>query len=318
MRIDLLAPTRASIEETAAFVQRAEAAGAAGVGVPDHLEYGRDGFVALALAARAAPRVDLYPAVANVLTRHVFQLAALARTMQEVAGARFKLVIGAGGSTAEHTGQPPASRKRLREAVAAIRALLAGEAVAFGTSAAERIEDALPPGPPVLLAASGSKAVRLAGEIGDGALLFTGVSAPTRALAAERIAAGRAESGRAGQPFEITYVVPFSVGESAAEARERVRGAAFNWLRLGRFDAGLERVGVARGAPESARALPDDLLAAICEHFFVTGTAADCAARLEALASEGVARALLMPIGGTDATEAALGAARRVSALEQN
>ena len=314
MRIDLLAPTRASIEETVAFVRRAEGAGAAGVGVPDHLEYGRDGFVALALAARAAPSIDLYPAVANVLTRHVFQLAVLARTMQEAAGERFKLVIGAGGSTAERTGQPPASRRRLREAVATIRALLAGEAVAFGASAEERIEDALPPGPPVLLAASGPKAVRLAGETGDGALLFTGVSAPTRALAAELLAAGRAEGGRAQQPFETTYVVPFCVGESASAARECARGAAFNWLRLGRFDAGLERAGVSRGAPKSAGALSDDLLAAICEHFFITGTAAECAARLEALSDAGAERVLLMPIGGADVTEAVLEVAGRVSA----
>ncbi|MDE2765105.1 MAG: LLM class flavin-dependent oxidoreductase [Chloroflexota bacterium] len=314
MRIDLLAPLRASIEETVAFVRRAEAAGAAGVGVPDHLDYGRDGFVALALAARAAPRIDLYPAVASVLTRHVFQLAALARTMQEIAGARFKLVIGAGGSTAEQTGQPPASRMRMREVAVSIRALLAGESAEFGTSAQQRIEDVLPPGPPVLLAASGPKAVRLAGEVGDGALLFTGVSAPTRALAAELVAAGRAESGRAGQPFETTYVVPFSVGGSAAEARERVRGAAFNWLRLGRFNAGLTRAGVSWRLPESARALPDGLLAAICEHFFVTGTAADCAVRLEALSDVGAERALLMPIGGADATEAALDAAGRLSA----
>lgn len=314
MRIDLLAPTRASVEETAAFVRCAEDAGAAGVGVPDHLEYGRDGFVALALAARAAPDIDLYPAVANVLTRHVFQLATLARTMQEVAGARFKLVIGAGGSTAERTGQPPASRRRLREAVATIRALLAGEAVAFGTSAEERIEDALPPGPPVLLAASGPKAVRLAGEVGDGALLFTGVSAPTRALAAELAAAGRAEGGRAGQPFETTYVVPICVGESAAAARERVRGAAFNWLRLGRFDAGLERAGVRRESAESAGALSGDLLAAICEHYFITGTAAECEARLKALSDAGAERTLLMPIGGADVAEAVLGIVRRMSA----
>ncbi|MCE2469832.1 MAG: LLM class flavin-dependent oxidoreductase [Dehalococcoidia bacterium] len=314
MRIDLLAPTRASIEETVAFVRRAESVGAAGVGVPDHLEYGRDGFVALALAARAAPSIDLYPAVANVLTRHVFQLAVLARTMQEAAGERFKLVIGAGGSTAERTGQPPASRRRLREAVATIRALLAGEAVAFGTSAEELIEDALPPGPPVLLAVSGPKAVRLAGEIGDGALLFTGVSTPTRALAAELVAAGRAEGGRVGQPFETTYVVPVCVGESASEARERARGAAFNWLRLGRFDAGLERAGISWRVPESARALSNGLLAAICEHFFITGMAAECAARLEALSDAGAERVLLMPVGGADVTEAVLGVMGRVSA----
>ncbi|MCH8963141.1 MAG: LLM class flavin-dependent oxidoreductase, partial [Bacteroidetes bacterium] len=58
-----------------------------------------------------------------------------------------------------------------RQVVSTIKALLRGETVAFGSSLSERIEDPDAPGPPVLIAASGPKAIRLAGEIGDGDLV---------------------------------------------------------------------------------------------------------------------------------------------------
>ena len=302
MRIDVLAPTAVSIAETVEFARRAEAAGAHGVGFPDHLEHGRDGFVALALAAKATSTLDLYPAVANVLTRHPFQIAALARSMQEIAGPRFKLVVGAGGSTAERTGQPPASRSRLRETIATLKALLRGDAATFGVGDPQRIDDPAPPGPPVHLVASGPKAIRLAGEVADGALLFVGISRPIRdagtALLAEGLAARETE-----RSFETTFNTLISVDDDPSVARERTRNAAFNWLRLKRFDLGLERIGAAYATPRSSSALSGDLLSAICDHFFITGTPSDCAAKLTALAKEGVGRVLLMPAGGAQGAE---------------
>lgn len=303
MFVDILAPTGASIGETIDFARRAEEAGASGVGMPDHLEYGRDGFLALALAAGVTSSIDLYPAVTNILTRHPFQLAVLARSMQEIAGDRFKLVIGAGGTTAEHTGQPPASRQHLREAVTCIRALLNGDAVPFGSSPSERIEDPAPPGPPIVLAASGPRAIRLAGEIADGALLFMGISGPVRGLGAELLAAGQALREAPARPFEVTFNTLVSVDDDLTAARDRTRRAAFNWLRLKRFDIGLDRIGVRLDIPEAASDLSDDLLATVCEHFFIVGNAADCASKLEALASDGVERVMLMPAGGPAGAE---------------
>ena len=303
--VDILAPTAVSIRETVDFARRAEAAGTSGLGIPDHLEHGRDGFLALALAAEVTSAIELYPAVTNILTRHPFQLAVLARSMQETAGHRFKLVIGAGGSTAEHTGQPPASRQHLREAIASIKALLRGDAVAFGASPSELIEDTDPPGPRVMLAASGPKAIRLAGEIADGALLFMGIAGSIRTLGAELIAAGQASSEHPARPFEVTFNTLISVDDDLMAARERTRRAAYNWLRLKRFDAGLDRIGVRVDLPETAADLSDDLLAAVCEHFFIVGNSANCAAKLAALARDGVERVLLMPAGGPSGAERA-------------
>ena len=310
MRIDVLAPTAASIAETVEFARRAEASGAHGVGFPDHLEHGRDGFVALALAAKATSSLELYPAVTNVLTRHPFQIAALARSMQEVAGPRFKLVVGAGGSTAERTGQPPASRSRLRETVATLKALLRGDSVAFGVGGPQRIDDPAPPGPPVHLAASGPMAIRLAGEVADGALLFMGISRPIRGAGTALLAQGLAVRG-AERSFETTFNTLVSVDDEVSVARERTRNAAFNWLRLGRFDIGLGCIGTTYDTPGSPSALSDDLLSTICDHFFITGTPSDCAAKLAALANEGVGRVLLMPTSG------AQGAERTFSLVEQ-
>ncbi len=305
MRIDVLAPTGVSIAETVDFASRAESIGVAGVGVPDHLEHGRDGFLALALAAQATSRVELYPGVANVLTRHPFQLAVLGRSLQEIAPSRSKLVLGAGASTAEHTGQAPASRERLREVVAAIKELLRGEAVAFGTSLDERIEDPEPPGPPVLLAASGPKAARLAGEVADGALLFMGISKPIRELGAGLIADGMTAAGRRDPAFEVTFNTLMSVDDDPIAARERTRRAAHNWLRLKRFDAGLAEIGLRVEVPERASDLPEEVLEAVCEHFFIVGTPSHCTAKLDALSHEGLERLLVMPAGGAAGMQSA-------------
>ena len=152
-------------------------------------------------------------------------------------------MLGAGASTAEHTGQPPASRERLREVVPLIKALLRGEAVAFGTSPSERIDDPDSPGPSVHLAASGPKAVRLAGEVGDGALLFMGISKPIRVLGAALIAEGWDAAKRQNPAFEVTFNTLMSVDDDPVAARERTRRAAHSWLKLRRFDAGFAEVG---------------------------------------------------------------------------
>ena len=154
-----------------------------------------------------------------------------------------------------------------------------------------------------MLAASGPRAIRLAGEVADGALLFMGISRPVRELGVELLTAGQALRNPLARPFEVTFNTLISVDDDPAAARERTRRAAFNWLRLKRFDIGLDRIGMRPDIPEAASDLSEDLLAAVCEHFFIVGNAADCASKLEALASDGVERVLLMPAGGPAGAE---------------
>src|SRR5688500_3233121 len=109
----------------------AEAEGYADFWYSDEKFY-RDPWVGLTLAALESRAIRLGPGVTEPYARHPARLAMAIASLDEVAGGRAVLGIGAGG-----TGFPPMGIERrkpavaLREAVAVIRALLAGETVTY-------------------------------------------------------------------------------------------------------------------------------------------------------------------------------------------
>ena len=132
MQVDLRVPVGLPLPELADFVAGCEAAGFAGVGIHDHPHSGRDAYVALALAAQRTRRLRLYPATSSPVARHPLSLAALATSLEEVAPGRACLTVGPGFLSVRHMGRPRATLAAMREAVVAIRRLLAGERVEFG------------------------------------------------------------------------------------------------------------------------------------------------------------------------------------------
>ena len=297
LKLDIYGSNDVSIAENVEFAQRAEAAGFDGVGLPDHLEHGRDGFISLALAAGATSRIEIYPAVANALTRHPFQLAGLANSLHELAPGRSKFNLATGASTAIHTGQQPATLARLRSTAVAIKRLLRGETVSFGTSAEERIIGATPPGPPVAITASGPRATQLAGEIADEALLLIGLTPALRAMGMRSLAEGAARAGRSLAGFPVTFVAPISVAATHEAALEQARGSVYTWLRVGRFNPGLDELGLQVPVPAKPQDISDRDLALMAEHFLIAGTPESCADRLHQLAGEGVERIALTTTG---------------------
>src|SRR5258708_37303247 len=91
VRVALRVPVGRPLPELAAFVARCEAAGFDGVGIHDHPSSGRDAYLALALAAQATQRLQLFPATSSPLVRHPLLLAALANSLEESAPARICL-----------------------------------------------------------------------------------------------------------------------------------------------------------------------------------------------------------------------------------
>ena len=87
-------PTIADVEDVA---RAAEVAGADFLGLPDAFWW-RDTWVLAARAAAATTRLDVGPFVTNPYTRHPFQTVASLATLQELAGGRVQIAIGAGGS----------------------------------------------------------------------------------------------------------------------------------------------------------------------------------------------------------------------------
>src|SRR6266436_552786 len=88
---------------------------------------------------------------------------------------------------------------------------------------------------PVIMAASGPKAIEVAGEIADGALLLVGFNRGIVQSALEHLERGARRSGRRLDDLEIIWAVRTGTAATTAEARRLARPTAVHWgvLRWG-------------------------------------------------------------------------------------
>jgi probable F420-dependent oxidoreductase len=151
------------------WCRQLEAAGVDEISVADHLMPGvLPPMTALAAAAAVTERAGLSTMVVNNELRHPAVLANEVATVSELSGGRFTLGIGAGHMESEHDaiGQPlpppPERVARLEEAVAALRALFAGETVTTAgphLRLTDQSASPVPSHPIPLLVGGGAKAV---------------------------------------------------------------------------------------------------------------------------------------------------------------
>jgi len=210
------------------LIQDVEAAGFDGVGILDSQLLCRDTFVTLGLAAVNTSRLMLFPAVTNPFTRHVSVLASAVQTVDELAPGRTKVVIGTGYTSAHTIGRKPATLAEMRGCIATLRALLAGQAVDFGTTSG-RLAYASERRIPVLMAASGPKAIELAGEVADGVMLSVGFHRGIVDAVLGHLAEGARRGGRKLEDLEIVWAVRAGIrhhrrGSPAGETQRRPSG----------------------------------------------------------------------------------------------
>jgi probable F420-dependent oxidoreductase len=215
-----------TLAEHTALAQEAE-----GLGYTDawSLEIdGVDGFAPLAVIGLAT-RMRLGTAIANVFTRGPATLAMSAASLGEIAPGRFCLGIGAGSQPIVEawnggTFQRPASR--VRDMVHFLRRALAGDRVVFhgDTFAVEGFRLSRPPADPIPIhvAALQPGMLRVAGEVGDGAIInWLSVEDVPRSIRIVRDAAQRA--GRVPTAIEITARLMVSVDPPTPTADVFVR-----------------------------------------------------------------------------------------------
>ncbi len=201
--IGIRLPPCTRADEVAKVARRAEELGFAQVFLPDSQVLWRDAFLTAYAVALATETIRIGTAVSNVVTRHPSVVAGLTRTVGEVAVGRFDLGLGVGNSSVEPVGLRPSRQDDLRAGVSVIRSALAGDLVDYGP-VSSRMRDPHP-GVPVLLAASGPRNLRLAGEIADGAILLSGVSAEAVARSRGLVEAGARDAGK--QPEDVKIIV---------------------------------------------------------------------------------------------------------------
>jgi alkanesulfonate monooxygenase SsuD/methylene tetrahydromethanopterin reductase-like flavin-dependent oxidoreductase (luciferase family) len=162
-----------------------ERAGFASVWIGDHFTNPfeesdwHEAWTALAALAAATTRVRLGPLVTSIVYRHPAVVAKQAITLDHISGGRFELGIGAGGAPSCHrmTGTPLWSarerQERFAEFVHLAELLMRDERVTY-SGRYYSVEEALMrpaplqwPRPPLVVAAHGPKALRLAAEFAD-------------------------------------------------------------------------------------------------------------------------------------------------------
>jgi alkanesulfonate monooxygenase SsuD/methylene tetrahydromethanopterin reductase-like flavin-dependent oxidoreductase (luciferase family) len=243
--------------------------------------WGHDAGVMLAEVATRTRRITLGTGVLNVWGRTPASIAMLAASLQEISGGRFVLGLGAGSpplAEGFHDVSFTAPVERLAAVTRQVRRLLNGERLEPSAERASRpLRLAATPATeiPIHLAALGSRATRLAGELADG---WTPFLLPLSGLGAavELLREGHDRGASDRLLPSIDPCIPAAVAADPARARELASWWVSFYLvsmgplyrqtlhRLGHGDA-VDEVVAANptprtfDVPDSARVLLDEL-----------------------------------------------------------
>lgn len=198
---------------------------------------GIDCFTPLAAVALAT-RMRVGTAIANVYTRGPATLAVSAAGLAELAPGRFCLGIGAGSQPIVETwngGRFERPATRVREMAQILRLALAGERVVFRgeTLAVDGFRLTRPPAEPVPIhiAALRPGMLRVAGEVGDGAIInWLAADDVPRSVQVVREAAQKA--GRDPDSVEITARLLINVDPPSPAADLAVRRLVAGYLNV--------------------------------------------------------------------------------------
>ncbi len=158
------------LDDARTLASAAERAGADWLGLPDAFWW-RDTWLLVAEAARSTERLAVGSVVTNPYLRHPFHTVAAVATLQEMAGPRIFVGIGAGGS--ETSGSAGVSRRdapaRIRALVALLRDVATGQPL---DPESGRSLDVPLRQPSILVAGRADSTLQTAGQVADRVLLW--------------------------------------------------------------------------------------------------------------------------------------------------
>ena len=275
----------------------------------------RDAWVVLTAVAAATSRVKIGTCIVNPFTADPIELAMRAVTLHEYSGGRFILGIGPGApQTLQQVGKRQVRPLTgLREAIVLLRRLLAGESVSFegtvfrGWGPGAALRGAVPTAPiPFYIGGQGPQAIRLMGELGDGALPLIYPPAYLPQVMAW-IREGAAATGRSLRHIDVAPCFWFSLAQDRRAAEEALRGPIAHYGPYIRDDV-LRLIGLthedfrplgaawARGDHRGAEALVGGRMFELA----ILGTVAEVQARFADLVAQGVTQINVGPPLGPD------------------
>jgi 5,10-methylenetetrahydromethanopterin reductase len=208
------------------LIARIDALGFDGVWIADERFY-RDTYPLLTLAALTSPRLRIGCAVTDPYSRHPAITAAAMATVDEIAGGRCRIGIGAGAAGLPSMGiarTRPAAH--LREAIRLVRALLRGEQVDVDGETVTfhgRLNFTPRPDIPIIVAGRGPAMLEIGGELADAVMIGTFAAESGIRYAQERIARGAIRAGRDPATIPLISWLYVAIDADRRAARERVK-----------------------------------------------------------------------------------------------
>ncbi|MGH2584292.1 MAG: LLM class flavin-dependent oxidoreductase, partial [Dehalococcoidia bacterium] len=276
---------------TVAAIVRAERFGLAGVWVPT-MGVGPDALTSLAAAAMRTERVSLGTGVLPAFPRHPLVMAQQALAVASLAPGRLRLGIGTShrqGMEGVFGVDMRAPLRHLREYLRVLKTALADgtvEHVGPRYTVHARLPAPEPP-VPVMIAALGPGAFRLAGEAADGAVSWLCPPAYLERVALPALREGAERSGRPAPP--LVAGLPIAVCTDAEAVRATVRTQLAGYVRAPFYQQML----VAAGLPEATAGTWSDRMV---EEVVLAGDEAAVADRLSALAAAGIDEVAVTPL----------------------
>jgi 5,10-methylenetetrahydromethanopterin reductase len=315
------------VHETVAMAKACEQAGFDAFWIAEaypwwrkHSFEARSSTTVLAVIAAQTTRIQLGWGIISPYTRHPVQIAMEARVMQDLAGDRFLLGLGA-------SKVGPATV--MRESIEVVKGVLKGDAFqyegkVFQASVPPLKADAHTPRgiPPIYVAGTGPVLQKISGVIGDG-LLTASITTPAFVRYSRRnMEDGARKVGKDPTNLVLGSVIVGSIGRDSARGKEGAREQAAMYLAnkvqniKGSADILLECAGLtfeelrpvadameAGGRKAAAKAVTDEILSKVCA---IAGTPEECIQRIEEYRDAGCTHIMLEICGDDRARQAKL------------
>jgi len=213
LRVDIGIHPDYPVADSVTFAQRIERSRFGGLWVADSQDLFRDCFVSMTAIALNTDRIPLGTGVTNPVLRHPSVLAGAAATLDEITSGRFTLGLGSGETAVQTAGLRPATLIEMEEALRSCRKYLMNP---WGGPSRNV---------PLVLAATGPRALNLAGRLADSAYMKIGCDVGLLNWAREQID-GAGESVQRTSACTATLLLPVGLGDTMEEAYREVAGFA--------------------------------------------------------------------------------------------
>ncbi len=282
----------------------------------------------LAVIASQTRRIQLGWGIISPYTRHPVEIAMEARVMQDLAGDRFLLGLGASKifmkEIGEGEGEKVGPATVMRESIDIIRGVLKGnkfeyQGKVFSASVPPLKADAHTSlkVPPIYVAGTGPAMQRLGGSLGDG-LLTASITTPAFVrYSKNNMEEGAAKAGKDASRLILGSVIVGSIARDSKKGKEGAREQAAMYLAnkvqniKGSADVLLESAGITfdelqpvadamerGGRKAAAQAVSDELLRKVCP---IAGTPDECIQKIEEYRAAGCTH-IMLEIWGDDRT----------------